>query len=161
LRLLLRIIGRLITVTVGYLAGCFAAGVTIVLAVAGWTAGFGDVGLGTLLSHAVYAGGALAAFIVVLAFPGAVIMVLVAELFAIRNGFFYPLASGLIAAVGYIGATNYAFGNDVPQGATDELIVFVAAGLVAGAAYWLIAGRTAGIWPDRKARRGAASPAGH
>ncbi len=154
----MRIIGRLITVTVGYLAGCFAAGVTIVLAVAGWTTGFGDVALGHLFSHAVYAGGALAAFIVVLAFPGAVIMVLLAELFAIRNGFFYLLASGLIAAVGYVGATDYAFGNNLPEGATDELIVFVAAGLVAGAAYWLIAGRTAGIWPARKAPEADPAP---
>lgn len=147
MRTFFRILGRLITVIVGYIAASFAAGVTLVLAVTGWAGGFADAPLGALLTHAFYAGGALAAFIVILAFPPSAVLALVGEIFAIRNGFFYVFVGGLVAALGYVGASDFGRVGSLPPGATEELMAFIAAGLVAGAAYWLVAGRTAGLRP--------------
>lgn len=140
----------MITITVGYIGASLAAGMTLVLAVTGWATGFANVPTGVLVSHVIYAGGALTPFVAMLAFPAAAVAALIGELFAIRNGFFYIAAGGLIAALGYFGATDYGIGNDMPAGAADEFIAFLAAGLVAGAAYWLIAGSSAGLSPRRE-----------
>jgi hypothetical protein len=90
----------------------------------------------------------------VLALPGAVIMAVVGELFAIRSGYYYVAVGGLIGALGYVGAAGYGPGDDLPPGATDELMAFLAAGLVGGAVYWLVAGRGAGLRSRRAERHG-------
>ena len=66
--------------------------------------------------------------------------VLVAESFAIRSWVFHAGNGGICAAIGWI----------LSQGTGDRYVfvapqIAVAAGLVAGFAYWIIAGRTAGL----------------
>jgi hypothetical protein len=147
LRLLGRILARLIIAAIGYVAASFTAGLTIVVAVAGWASAMLGESYAPGLVHLVYAGGALGAFVIALAFAPGVLIALVAELFSIRNAFYYIGAGGLTGALGYAGFTGYGLGMQEMEGAASELLVFAAAGLVAGAVYWAVAGRSAGVWP--------------
>ena len=66
--------------------------------------------------------------------------VLMAEGFAIRSWIFHAANGGICAAIGWT----------VTQGIGDRYVfvepqIAVAAGLAAGLAYWIIAGRTAGL----------------
>jgi hypothetical protein len=73
--------------------------------------------------------------------PG-VIGVVISEAFAIRSWIFHIANGGLSAWVGRF------LMSDLPQEYRflAEPKVIVAAGLAAGAAYWLVAGWTAGFW---------------
>ena len=82
-----------------------------------------------------------ATIVAVVAFVPAMIVIAIAEAFALRSLFFYALAGG-------IGGLLY--GLTFPAAVTDSLdrgveIAF-AAGVAAGLLYWLVAGRTAGLW---------------
>ena len=72
----------------------------------------------------------------------ATIGVLISEAFAIRSWIFHVANGGLSAWVGR------ALMSDLPQEYRflAEPKIIVAAGLSAGAAYWLVAGWTAGFW---------------
>jgi hypothetical protein len=106
----------------------------------------------------VIAGPVLALFLsmmTMLAFTAASIGVLISEAFAIRSWIFHA-ANG--AAAAWIG---WSLMND----ARSDYPVFtdptklVAAGLVGGLAYWLIAGWSAGFWKPMTRQSVAATPA--
>jgi hypothetical protein len=75
-------------------------------------------------------------------------MILIAESFSLRSVLVYALAGGVTGlSCGYtLGFVEYAprFRIDAPFGTNFELMA--AAGIAAGLVYWLIAGRTAGLW---------------
>jgi hypothetical protein len=88
------------------------------------------------------------AFVAVFSFAPAALMILIAESFSLRSVLVYALAGGVIGlSCGYtLGFVEYAprFRIDAPFGTNFELMA--AAGIAAGLVYWLIAGRTAGLW---------------
>ncbi len=152
LALIFKIIWRLFIITVGFCAAIIAAGIV----------------LGIAISHDIlvalsydYAPGvehqALRGFFLVLAFAGIsflpwAIGTVVAELIAIRS-ILYHL--GLGAVCGALASVLH------PMSDPRVLQVSIATGLVAGAVYWLIAGRRAGDWWPRQVRplfRGAQPP---
>jgi hypothetical protein len=95
------------------------------------------------------------AFVAALAFAPAAVFILLAEGFAWRSVVLYAVAGGMIGLFcGYtLGFVEYAprFRIDAPFGTNFELMA--AAGIAAGFVYWLIAGRTAGIWRPVSADR--------
>lgn len=85
----------------------------------------------------------------------AIIVVTIAELLRLRAAWAYLAAGAAIAVVGYLVVVPSERASAVtahaPRIVEPHPISIVAAGVVASAAYWLIAGRTAGLW--RKVRR--------
>ena len=93
----------------------------------------------------------VSAFVAAFSFVPAVIAILVTETFGLRSVLFHALAGGLIGlfcgySLGFIGPLP-RFDFDLPLGTNFELLA--AAGIAAGLVYWLIAGRSAGLWRER------------
>ena len=88
-------------------------------------------------------------FIALLALLPAIAVIAVAEAFRLRSVLFYAAAGGLLAfALGH----GLGFTSVPPDLALAPLVeAFAASGIVAGLAYWLIAGRDAGRWCERVA----------
>lgn len=84
------------------------------------------------------------------AFVPAAIAVAIAEIFDIRSIFYYAIGGGLIAALAWystdmsIRLENTTDLSPVPYG----LQLVVAAGIIGGFVYWLLAGRKAGLWKN-------------
>ena len=77
----------------------------------------------------------------------AIVVIALAEAFRLRSIVFYAAAGGALAFA-------YCYGFGLTGDRTDFSLAalvqaFVAAGIVAGLAYWLIAGRNAGRWSER------------
>ena len=93
-----------------------------------------------------------------IAFLPSLIVVLVAEMFRVRNILVFVAVGGAIAALaGSVPVTTLEAWSGF-QGAlgTEEIMVteadpfrFVLAGFTGGLIYWLIAGKASGIWRDR------------
>ncbi len=83
-------------------------------------------------------------------FAPSFVAILIAEIFSLRSLLYYALAGGLIGALAYfmtdVSARTQGAGTVAPL--LQELQWLVAAGIVAGFVYWLIAGRSAGRWKD-------------
>ena len=93
----------------------------------------------------------VSAFVAAFSFVPAVIAILVTETFGLRSVLFHALAGGLIGlfcgyTLGFIGPLP-RIDFDMPLGTNFELLA--AAGIAAGLVYWLIAGRSAGLWRER------------
>jgi hypothetical protein len=92
----------------------------------------------------------VSALVMAFSFIPAVVAILVTETFGLRSVLFHTLAGGLIGlfcgySLGFIGPLP-RFNFDMPLGTNFELIA--AAGIAAGLVYWLIAGRSAGLWRE-------------
>ena len=129
----------LFLVPLGFIAAVLAAALTILAGWFGHQAGdiFTDfettgyvIGTGVLVVLQI---GALAAL-------PAVVVIVLAEVFTWRSVFFY------IAIGGGLGLLASQF-NGMLQETNDSPILLPAAGFVGGLAYWLIAGRLAGVAP--------------
>ena len=76
------------------------------------------------------------------------VAILIAEMLSLRSALYYAFAGALIGALSYfmsdVAARFSGKGTVVPF--TQELQWLVAAGIVGGSIYWLIAGRSAGKW---------------
>lgn len=93
----------------------------------------------------------VSAFIAAFSFVPAIIAILVTETFGLRSVLIYALAGGLIGlfcgySLGFIGPLP-RLDFDMPLGTNFELLA--AAGIAAGLIYWLVAGRSAGLWRGR------------
>lgn len=93
----------------------------------------------------------VSAFVAAFSFVPAVIAILVTETFGLRSVVLYAMAGGLIGlfcgyTLGIIGPLP-RIDFDLPLGTNFELLA--AAGIAAGLVYWLIAGRSAGLWRER------------
>jgi hypothetical protein len=80
------------------------------------------------------------------AFIPALVVVVLAEGFRVRSVLVYALAGGAAALL-----MSYGMGFDQPSGDGSPPLTesLVAAGIAAGFAYWLLAGRNAGRWRER------------
>ena len=88
-------------------------------------------------------------FIAMLALLPAIAVIAVAEALRLRSAVFYAAAGGLLALALCHGLGFTAAAPDVAIAPWIE--AFAASGIVAGLAYWLIAGRNAGRWCERPA----------
>lgn len=87
----------------------------------------------------------------------AVVIVLITEVFNIRSLLVYAIGGGIVGAACYLGLTP--FDTDTMQFngiVRRHLEIMTGAGILAGVIYWMIAGRTAGLW--RRPRRAVSVP---
>ena len=139
---------RLFVILFAFLVACFAAGAVVVVAVMypQWSSlDLGPMDRDTL---AVAAGFGLV-FVSGFALLPAMIMALVTEAFAIRSIVFYALVGALFGLGVYLAFIPFdATAMNFTGLDRRELEVMAGAGIVAGLAYWAIAGRRAGAWRE-------------
>lgn len=82
-----------------------------------------------------------------------ILVIVLAEIYAIRLALFYATAGATVAALTYFHASRWSMLSLTADGfARRELEIMAAAGIIAGFVYWIVAGRKAGA--DRKAGAG-------
>lgn len=138
---------RFFVVFFGYLFGCLAAGAVLVIATLppGMPEASFEQFDWLVLWWAILTS---AAIVSAIAFVPAMIVILVAEAFGLRSLFFYALAGG---ASGLLYGLTFPVEAAAPSlDATVEITL--AAGVAAGLVYWLVAGRTAGLWRGNSTR---------
>jgi hypothetical protein len=139
---------RFFVVIFGFFFGCLAAGAVLVVA---------TLPVGVLeppferFDWLVLCWATLtsAAIVSVVAFVPAMIVIAIAEAFALRSLFFYALAGGIGGLL--YGLTFPAAVADSPDRGVE---IAFAAGVAAGLLYWLVAGRTAGLWRGNSVQSG-------
>ena len=142
------LIGHLFAILIGLLLACFAAGMVIVLAVLfpDWS----DMALGPIDPDALnvmFAFGFI--FVSGFALIPALLIVLVTEVFGIRGGLTYAVGGALTGLACYLGLVPFDPATMNFDGIVRRhLEIMMGAGVVAGAVYWLIAGRNAGRWRE-------------
>lgn len=144
----MRAVGRVIVALIGFMLAAFAAALFLMFASLGqapagnvadaafyWTQFALGLGLATSL---------LASASLVPAF----VAIFVAEVFRLRSIVYYLAVGTILALAGILGLSSRlpAAGIGSPRAT-----LLVAAGVVGGAAYWLVAGRTAGLTPRHEA----------
>lgn len=148
------LVGRIFVIFFAFLIACMAAGATIA---------FGLVGLEWKLVQAdpIARGIFWVATVLGSSFTGAVsfmpllLVAIMAEALRLRSVLFYMLAGVAIVTVAYY---SHGFGNpyeesiDQPGPINHGFELALAAGVVFGFVYWLIAGRRAGAWRDAPPR---------
>jgi zinc transporter ZupT len=86
-------------------------------------------------------------FVSGLALLPALLVIVLAEAFAIRTVIYYALAGAAVAAFLYLSFRGFdTLALRVNGFARRELEIMAAAGIFAGFVYWIIAGRNAGAW---------------
>ena len=146
------LIGRLFVVFFAFLAACLAAAIIIMGALL--FPDFGDLATGSVDEDAlnILVG---FGFIVISGFallPG-MIVVAITEAFYIRSALTYAVGGGLAGLACYLGLVPFDTETMRFEGIVHRhLEIMTGAGIVAGAVYWMIAGRNAGAWrePPRK-----------
>jgi len=133
----------LVIIPLGYVAACAAAGAVFALSLYGFI-GESDpamqaIAISFAFAMAVYAG-ALAAAPMLAA-------IVLAEAFRWRSFFFWSLFGGVLGLAGKALQEN-AEGVQTP----GVVALYAVAGLVAGAVYWLIAGRNSGVFDAARLR---------
>jgi len=142
------LIGRLFVILFGFLAACMVAGMIVVGAVL--FPEFSDLGNGPVDPSAlniVLGFGFI--FVSGFALLPALIVVAITEAFYIRGALTYAVGGALVGLACYLGLVPFdtetlGFGGLVRR----NLEIRTGAGIVAGAIYWMIAGRNAGAWRE-------------
>lgn len=142
------LIGHLFAIVIGLVLACFAAGMVIVLAILfpDWT----DMALGPIDPGALNVMLAFGfVFVSGFALIPALLIVLVTEALSIRGALTYAVGGALTGLVCYLGLVPFDPATMRFDGIIRrELEVMIGAGVVAGAVYWLVAGRHAGLWRE-------------
>ncbi|WP_419906936.1 hypothetical protein [Hoeflea sp.] len=143
---------RLCIITAGFACAALVAGTALALLTRIVTiqeAGqISDAGLGAGLVVAVFAFASLTGYV---AFFPSVVIILYSEFTRRRDWLFYALCGGIIAALAPLAYALIGVATDT--GGNDFVVVSVAAGMLGGITYWLVAGRNAGNWlPDAHTR---------
>ena len=141
---------RLILVPLGYIAAVLAG--TLVIAIALLPPADASQGnLAIAIFQVLFTMPILLVLLVGAMWLPAAIGVLLSEAFAIRSWIFHA-GNGAVAALLASGAVGSADESRMPS---TEPLVLLAAGLVGGLTYWVIAGSSAGFWRPlvRRTRR--------
>jgi hypothetical protein len=152
------LIGHLFAIVIGLLLACFAAGMVIVLAILfpDWS----NMALGPIDPDAlnvIFAFGFI--FVSGFALLPALLIVLITEAFSIRKALTYAVGGALTGLACYLGLVPFDPATMSFDGIVRRhLEIMMGAGVVAGAVYWLIAGRKAGVWRDPPAARAPTPP---
>jgi predicted neutral ceramidase superfamily lipid hydrolase len=139
------IIFRILLVIVGYILACVAA--SIVLTIGTLTPQWDDLsslGLPSAILWSVVGVGA--AFIAAIAAPPALLVIALAEGFALRSGLVYAVLGAVLALSLSYGLDFAGYVGEPGGSLAREREVIVAAGIAGGFIYWLLAGRGAGSW---------------
>ena len=153
------LIGRLFAILFGFLAACFVAGMIVVVALL--CPEFTDLGIeppdpDTL--NIVLGFGFI--FVSGFALVPAMILVLITEAFYIRSSLAYAAGGAICGAACYLGLIPFDPATMHFEGIVRRhLEIMTGAGVVAGFAYWLIAGRNAGVWREPRGPRPPDLPA--
>lgn len=143
------LIGRLFVILFGFLAACLVAGMIVVGAVL--FPEFSDFAAGGPIDqdalNIVLGFGFI--FISGFALLPAMVVVAITEAFYVRGVLTYAVGGGLVGLVCYLGLIPFdpetlRFDGIVRR----HLEIMTGAGIVAGFAYWMIAGRNAGAWRE-------------
>lgn len=140
----MRAVGRTFAAMLGFVAAVIAAALFMMAAEIGWSAPDPDVAPLYWLDYALKLG-LVASMLGSLALLPAAVAILVSEILGIRSLLFHLGVGGglgLVAAFGLGGPMRGA-------GEPAHLTFWLAAGFVGGFAYWLVAGRSAGLTPAR------------
>jgi hypothetical protein len=142
------LVTRIIVIFFSFIAASFAGGFVIVAAVLfpAWS----QLELGPV-DNGVVAIATTVGFVFVsgFAFLPAALAAAIAEMVPIRSSLFYALAGAAIGVVAYATLGGFDVAALSIDGYTRrETEVAVAAGIVAGLVYWLLAGRNAGRWRE-------------
>lgn len=157
--------GRLILITLGFIAAALAASAAMHLLVLP-ALGFDHQAVPALSGAALVSVPLVALFVGSFTCLPALAGIAIAELWSLRSWLFYALAGGLVGLIWVLIFRATARGdaldagyqiNVLPPGSsiynTNVLLIVVAAGMVGGIAYWLVAGRSAGAWRAAAAER--------
>jgi hypothetical protein len=146
----MRLIGRLFVIFFGFLLACMAAAMTIAFGLLSgeWhmlqvdPVARGVFWIGSFVGTGITGSVTFAPF---------VLMVIAAEGLRLRSVLFYAAAGVVIALIAYYG---WGFGNPYEESIDQAgpvargIELVLAAGVVFGLVYWLVAGRRAGAWRD-------------
>ena len=131
---LLRIFARSTVILCGYIAGCVAAAVLLVLLLYMPHPGAMRLSDPSTLTRLVF----LTLLIANAAFLPAIIAIAIAEVTGWRGWLYHALAGGAAAA--------FIVLMQAPADPDEQAALLIATGIIAGWVYWLIAGRSAGRW---------------
>ncbi|HHZ07463.1 MAG TPA: hypothetical protein GX405_01635 [Rhizobiales bacterium] len=141
-------LGRFALIIAGYAVASFTAGAFLTVLLHGSIGLARDDSAGVLAGPVVYTIPVLAVFVAYFAFFPSIAVIIAAEVLGRRDWLYYTLAGAavsLIMIVILFGADPGRNGSAVFAGPAATI---VGAGIVAGAAYWLVAGRLAGDWME-------------
>jgi hypothetical protein len=140
------LIGRLFVILFGFFAACLVAGAIVVGAI--MFPEFSDLGAGPIdpgVLNILLGFGFI--FVSGFALVPAMIVVAITEAFYIRGALTYAVGGGLVGAACYLGLVPFDSDQLRFEGIVRRhLEIMTGAGIVAGAIYWMIAGRNAGAW---------------
>jgi hypothetical protein len=140
----MHLVGRIFVIFVAFLIACMTAGITI--AFSEWQLMPADPVARGAFWMTSFIGTGLTGFA---GFMPLLLVVILAEAFRLRSAIFYALAGVAIALTAYYGwgfANPYEESIDQAGPIARGIELVVAAGVVFGLTYWLIAGRRAGAW---------------
>ncbi|MDA4845511.1 hypothetical protein [Hoeflea poritis] len=136
---------RLCAITAGFIAAAIVAGTSLALLTRIVTiqeAGqISDAGFGAGLAVAAFALASLTGYV---AFIPSVVIILYSEFARRRDWLFYALCGGAIAAVAPL--IMILIDSGTRTGGSQFFFMSIAAGMLGGIAYWMVAGRKAGNW---------------
>jgi hypothetical protein len=154
----MRLVARLFVIAFAIFVASVAAGVAMAWGVLGpeWHVISGDPGERFAFWGVAFFGSLFAAAIGLLPLLA---MVALAEIFKIRSLLAYAVAGAILLLVGYYGSglarPSYEESIDhEPPPISRETQVIAAAGAAFGFSYWLIAGRNAGRWREKRTLSG-------
>lgn len=146
------LLGRLFVIAFAVFVAMLAAGVAIAMGLLGpqWHVFSGDigerVGFWVLAFFATSFTGAIS-------FLPVVVLIVLAEAFKIRSLLIYAAVGAALLALGMVGGGNSVGEESIdhpPPPMSRPMEIAAAAGAVFGLVYWLIAGRNAGRWRERR-----------
>jgi hypothetical protein len=145
----LHLLGRIVVILFALWLATMAAGMVWSVGLLGPLSASADTGERLVFWGAAFIASGLTATIL---FLPALIAVVLAEAFAVRSFVFNVAGSILLALIAYqaagFGHTYEESIDHPPPLLPHDLHVAVAAGIVFGVVYWLIAGRKAGRWRE-------------
>lgn len=143
----MRGIGRLFSILVGYIAAVLSAGAFLAALF------LSVIPVEPVPPSGLYAGGIVvglfffAPLVGATSFMPAACVIAVTEVLRLRDWLFHALGGGLVGALAAVWLWTSPERSPIPPDA-GFLAALAGAGMVGGFAYWLIAGRNAGMWAD-------------
>jgi hypothetical protein len=145
------LLGRIIVIAFALIVASMVAGITLAIGIVApdWTGIDSDpIERVSFFIVSFFA----TSFVGAVAFLPALVVILFAEIARMRNFLYYGVGGALVGLASYFGSdisVRLENTTDVPP-VGHSLQLAAAAGIIGGLAYWLIAGRNAGRWRERR-----------